>query len=84
MSEDTVYIIDKKGIPYWKTHCSVGHADPEIRNMQRRLEWAAKNPKAFAFLDLQTAVIMVNGEPYQPNTATEEMGDEELLKALGF
>jgi len=52
--------------------------------MQRHLEQAKKHPKAFAFLDLQTAVIMVNGEPYQPNTATEEMSDEELLKALGF
>ena len=84
MSEDNVWITDKSGKRYWNTHCSVGHADPEIHNMQRRLEWAAKNPKAFAFLDLETAVILVNGEPYQPNTATEEMSDEELLKALGL
>ena len=80
---NTVCIQDKNG-RYWNTTASPYATQSEINNMQKRLEQAKKHPNAFAFLDLQTAVIMVNGEPYQPNTATEEMGDEELLKALGF
>ena len=70
MSEDTVAASD------------VGHADPEIHNMQRHLEQAKKHPKAFAFLDLATAVILVNGKPYSPNVDAEDMSDEELLKQL--
>lgn len=84
MSEDNVWITDKSGKRYWNTHCSVGHADPEIRNMQKRLEQAKKHPQAFAFLDLETAVIMLNGEPHSPNVDTEDMSDDELLAQLGL
>ena len=73
----TVCIQDKNG-KHYNTLCSADYTAPEIRNMQRHLEAARKHPEAYSFLDLKTAVIMVDGEAYGQLSAD----DEELLKQL--
>ena len=75
----TVCIQDKNG-KHWNTLCSADYTAPEIRNMQRHLQQAAKHPAQYQFLDLASAVILVDGEPYAPVFTSE---DDELLKQLG-
>lgn len=58
----SICIQDKNG-KYFKTLCGAGYEAPEIRNMQRHLINAKANPHAFKFLDLSTAVIMVDDQP---------------------
>ncbi len=84
MRTSAVCIRDKTGKRYWNTTCSTAYIDPEIRNMQRRLDAAARNPERYGFLDLATAVILVNDMPYQVTSETDAMSDNELLKALGL
>ena len=50
--------------------------------MQRHLDQAAKYPNAYRFLDLATAIILVDGVPYQ--STDDDISDNELLKALGL
>ncbi len=79
MTNASVCIQDKNG-KHWNTLCSVDYTAPEIRNMQRHLQQAAKYPNQYHFLDLATAVILVNDNPYAPVFTSE---DDELLKQLG-
>jgi len=76
----TVCIEDKNG-KHYNTLCSPDYTAPEIRNMQRHLELAAKNPKAFHFLDLPTARILVNGEPLPQLTNADLDLLDQLLEA---
>jgi hypothetical protein len=76
MNTSTVCIQDKNG-KHWNTLCSSSFTAPEVRNIQRHLEAARKSPITYHFLDLPTAVIMVDGKPYV------EMTDDELLTELG-
>lgn len=63
----------------WNTTASPMSTASEIRNMKRQLETARKFPEQFKFLDLASAVIMLDGAPYgEPMTMT----DDELLNAL--
>jgi hypothetical protein len=52
--------------------------------MQRHLDAAAKHPEMYRFLDLATAVILVDGLPYQYQPTGDDLSDSELLKALGL
>ncbi len=74
----TVCIQDKNG-KHYNTLCSADYTAPEIRNMQRHLQMAAKHPAQYGFLDLASAVILVDGKPYDAFTSE----DDELLKQLG-
>lgn len=71
----TVCIHDKNG-KHFNTLCGQGYEHAEIQNMQRHLARAKANPSHYAFLDLATSVILVNGEPYV------DISDDELLKEL--
>lgn len=75
----TVCIQDKTG-KHYNTICGADYTAPEIRNMQRHLEYARKKPNAYHFLDLDSCVILVNDVPYKPELTTE---DYELLEQLG-
>lgn len=81
MNTSTVSIQDKNG-KYWNTLCATEFVSSEIRNMQRHLDAAAKHPNAYRFLDLATAIILVDGVPYQ--STDDDISDNELLKALGL
>lgn len=75
-----IYITDKSGCKMWNTTASPMSTMSEIRNLQGHLKAAAKHPAAYPNLDLPSAVIMLDGEPYE-NPFT--MSDNELLTALG-
>jgi hypothetical protein len=70
-----VYITDKSGEKTWNTTASPMSTISEIRNLKRHLELAKEFPQNYRFLDLATAVIMLDGQPYQ-------MPDDELLAEL--
>jgi hypothetical protein len=75
-----IYITDKSGRKMWNTTASPMSTISEIRNLKQHLTAAAKHPEQYPSLDLATAVIMLDGEPYgEPLTMT----DDEFLKELG-
>lgn len=76
----TLYITDKNGTKMWNTIASPLSTASEIKNLKRHIEFARKNPKTYSFLDVDTAVIMVNGEIYK-ESVIEDI-DVELLKLL--
>lgn len=73
-----VCIADKNGV-HFNTICSPDYSNSEVRNMKGHLNAASKNPKAYHFIDLNTATIIVDGMPYGEG----DMCDDELLMALG-
>ena len=75
----TVCIIDKNGKKMFNTLCGADYAAPEIRNMKRHLDLAAKYPAQYHFIDLDTAIILVDGFPYL-DTFTD--ADNDLLTEL--
>lgn len=72
-----VYITDKTGRKMWNTTASPMSTMSEVRNLSRHIEQARKYPEHYKFLDVATAVVMVDGQ------APVEMSDEELLAELG-
>ncbi len=75
-----IYITDKSGRKMWNTTASPMSTMSEVKNMQRHLTAAAKNPEHYRNLDLATAVIMLDGTVYGEALT---MTDDELLSALG-
>ncbi len=76
MKTSTVCITDKTGKKFWNTLCSSDFTAPEVRNMQRHIVAALQNPEQYKFLDLPSAIILVDGEEYV------EMTDENILAEL--
>jgi hypothetical protein len=79
----TVYITDKSNRKMFNTLCSADYVYPEIRNMERHLKSARNNPKAYHFLDLETAKIMVNDVEHSESPKIT-LSDEEILEVLGL
>lgn len=77
-----IHITDKTGKEHFKTLASPMSTMSEIRNLQRHLEQAKKYPKAYTFLDVATAVIMLDGLPY--GVPVSGIDDDALLKELGL
>lgn len=75
-----IYITDKSGRKMWNTTASPMSTMSEIKNLQRHLKAAAKYPEHYKTLDLDTAVIMLDGSVYGEALT---MTDDELLTALG-
>jgi hypothetical protein len=75
-----IYITDKSGRKMWNTTASPMSAMSEIKNLQGHLKAAAKHPEHYKNLDLETAVIMLDGTVYGEALT---MSDDELLAALG-
>lgn len=74
MSDSTVLHIQDKNGAHFRTVCSTAYKAAEIRNLERHLNNARANPKAYGFLDLDTARIYENGEA--------RLSDDEILKEL--
>lgn len=73
-------ITDKTGQKFWNRIASPLSTMPEIRNLKRHLEAAATHPRLYTMLDLDSAVILLNGEVYQEQKWTQE--DEDILASL--
>lgn len=73
-----IYITDKTGKKYFNTTASPLSAMSEIRNLENHLKQAEKYPDKYKFLDIETAVIMLDGEPYYKITDS----DIDLLDEL--
>lgn len=73
-----LYITDKNGGEYFKTTASPLSTMPEIRNLKRHIKQAKQRPDLYSFLDADTAVIMLNGQP-EENLSKE---DEDLLTEI--
>ena len=52
-----VYITDKTGKQFFKTLCNSDYVAPEIRNLNRKLNEARQYPKAYKFLDIDSAKV---------------------------
>ena len=73
-----VYILSSKGKSF-KTICSAYHSDSEVRNMKWRLSDAQTKPTLYDFIDLDSAVIVVETDL----PPTKKMTDSEILAELG-
>lgn len=73
-----LWITDKTGRESFKTLCSTAYASSERRNLQGHINAAAKNPKAYGFLDVATARIVQVDADALPDTS-----DDEILQELG-
>lgn len=71
-----VYVTDKTGVKMWNTTASPMSTPSEVRNLSRHIEQARKHPERYKFLDVATAVVMVDGQ------APVEMSNDELLTEL--
>lgn len=80
MSWGNVYITDKTGRKMFNTVASPMSIMSEVKNLTRHIENARKYPAQYKFMDIASAQVMLDGEPYG---AQNSMSDDELLAALG-
>lgn len=73
-----LYITDKNGGAYFKTTASPLSTMPEIRNLKRHISEAKKRPDLYSFMDADTAVLMLNGQPEEKLSQS----DEDLLTQI--
>lgn len=59
---NNIYITDKNGKKHWNTTASPLSTQAEIKNLQRHLLSAKMTPSLYAFLDTETAFIVLNGK----------------------
>lgn len=78
-----LYITDKTGQEFFKTDASPMSTMSEIRNLKRHIENAKRNPQAYKFLDVATAVVMMDGMPYSEEPSADFDADA-LLAELGL
>lgn len=78
-----LHITDKTGAEFFKCDASPMSTMSEIRNLKRHLEQAKASPKHYKFLDVASAVIMLDGAVYgEPATASFDA--DALLAELGL
>lgn len=56
----------------------------EIRNLQQHLKQAKNNPSQYYFLDIDSAVILLDGVVYHQPTLQDILDDDQLFKELGL
>lgn len=76
---NNLHVTDKNGGKYWSRIASPMSTQSEINNLKRHLEAAKHHPKQYSFMDIESAVIILNGAPLASTMSKE---DEELLDAL--
>lgn len=76
-----VHITDKTGAEFFVCSASPMSTQSEIKNLKRHIEQAKKNPAAYGFLDANTAVLMLDGTPYE---APQDFDADALLAELGL
>lgn len=75
-------ITDKTGQQHFKCAASPMSTMSEIRNLKRHLEQAKKNPESYWFIDVDSAVILLDGVVYCQPTLQDVLDDDELLGLL--
>lgn len=63
MKWNNIYISDKTGEKFFNTTASELSTQSEVKNLNRHLDNAIKNPDLYKFLDIETAKVFINGEP---------------------
>jgi hypothetical protein len=66
-----VYITDKSGKKFFNASTSPMATFSEIKNLKRHLEQAKTMPQHYKFLDVATAVIMLDGTVYSEPSASD-------------
>lgn len=81
MEWHNVYITDKTGKKFFNCDASPMSTMSEIRNLTRHLDAIKCNDKAYANvgIDSASAVLMLDGEPYQ---TIKDILDDDLLAEL--
>lgn len=77
-----ICITDKTGQQWYKTTASPMATLSEIRNMKIHLQFAVEFPEYYHFLDIDSAVILLDGVPYTQTTGNVDA--DALLKELGL
>lgn len=75
-------ITDKTGQQWYKTTASPMSTISELRNMKRHLQYAVEFPEHYQFLDIDSALILLDGVPYCQSI--RNLDDDTLLKELGL
>jgi hypothetical protein len=78
-----ICITDKSGNEFFKATASPLATFSEIKNLKRHIEQAKAHPQHYNFLDVATAVIMLDGEVYS-EPRVEDFDADALLKELGL
>jgi hypothetical protein len=78
-----IYITDKSDKKMFKCIASPMSTKSEINNLKQHLAHAKVNPRLYKFLDLKTAVIMLDGEPYH-FVEKQAIDADALLAELGI
>ena len=76
-----VFITDKTGKRSFCCLVSPMSTMSEIRNLKRHIEQAKANPSHYKFLDIDTAVIMLDNTVYGADDVTDI---DDILKKLGL
>lgn len=78
-----LHITDKSGKEFFKTTASPMSTFSEIKNLKRHIEQAKANPKHYKFLDVETAVIVLDGDVYsEREIIVDDLSYDELLQNL--
>lgn len=76
-----LHITDKTGQVFFNTTASPMATASEIKKLKHQINFAKQHPGACNFLDVETAVLMLDGEPYG---TLDDILDDDLLKELGL
>jgi UV DNA damage repair endonuclease len=76
-----LHITDKTGKEFLKTVASPLATESEIRNLKKHISAAKSNPKAYKFLDIPTAKIVMDGSDYD---TSPDIDIDAMLKELGL
>jgi hypothetical protein len=76
-----ICITDKSGKEFFKVVASPMSTYSEIKNLKRHIEQAKSNPEAYKFLDVASAVIMLDGSLYS-DPAEGSIDADALLAEL--
>lgn len=74
-----VYITDKTGKNFFNVNASPMSTMSEIRNLSRHIEAIKAGTKGYEFIDKESAVLMLDGSPWQ---SMDDILDDDLLSEL--
>ena len=75
-----VCITDKTGKKYFKCTASPMSTYSEIKNLKRHIKQSKANPDAYSFLDVDSMVILLDGDVY--NDPVQKIDADNLYNLL--
>jgi hypothetical protein len=78
-----VWITDKTGRRFFNTSASPMSTPSEIKNLKRHLDQSKTYRSHYSFLDIDSAVLMLNGTVYY-NPSAPAIDVDSLLAELGL